>query len=73
MEWISVKDRLPKYKEDVLLSFERIFSVLKQDIKIGYRYKTDDTGESYKIFEEHSYSVRTDVTHWMPLPKNPQR
>ena len=57
MKWISVKDRLPKQYELVLV-FNRnnFYLAIREGIEF-YEYK-----------EEYSISV----THWMPLPEPPK-
>lgn len=67
MEWISVKDRLPNFRED---------SFSSDDVLVIY-----DTGKMavrryffYDFFWEiidgdHEYD---EITHWMPLPQPPK-
>ena len=59
-DWISVKTKLPKEFEDVLLFQENEGHPY---IEIGYR-----KGE---FFENFTYELN-GVTHWMPLPKLPK-
>lgn len=76
MEWISVRDRLPKPKGNSLkvtvLGFDG-----KNISKVIFRYlhRYDDGSlRSYGIF--HTFckkclegDVVSDITHWMPLPQ----
>lgn len=56
--WISVKDRLPKGFEPVI--------VCREDGKVEQGYK--DVGDWWKV-----YGTRTKrITHWMPLPEPPE-
>ena len=60
-EWISVKDRLPKHEENVLLCFGKFMGV-------GYY---DEVDQSFYDAED-DYRFVDDVTHWMPLPSPPK-
>jgi len=59
MEWISVKDRLPK-KECLAIGYqdEMIIGWLGEETYGGFTCESGD-------------EQLTDVTHWMPLPKPP--
>ncbi len=64
-EWISVKDRLPKYNEEVLLT--RVVSP-SFFTHVGWRVYTNAEGEHYNYGgPDESYQP----THWMPLPDRP--
>lgn len=64
MEWISVKDKMPKSCQWVLVVYKSsIWQCLK--IEIAYfRCKNWYTTEA-------RYSELEGVTHWMPLPEPP--
>ena len=66
MEWISTKDRLPKYGERVLVwnSIEWETGAVDEEARIAIRTHTNENGENW--------DVATDVTHWMPLPEPPK-
>lgn len=83
MEWISVKDRLPRiavgsYSVTVLIAFNMI------DIDGMYSYSAVSFGRHYaskrRITWEDEVSGYTDdddgahieVTHWMPIPELPK-
>jgi len=56
-EWISVKDRLPKYSVDVL----------SYDTACGIDVVTFINGMFY-----YDGCAMQHVTHWMPMPKPPK-
>jgi len=60
-EWISVKDRLPKNFEPVIVCRRgKDGTIVEQGFK--------DAGSWWKV-----YGTRTkNVTHWMPLPEPPE-
>jgi len=74
MEWISVKDRLPEHKQDVLLyAFEAIENVYYT--VVGYPDFDCNKWEIDGYLDTVSnYSIEGDerITHWMPLPKPPK-
>jgi hypothetical protein len=59
-EWISVKDRLPEFDQDVL--------IYRKD---GLIMMADFPGEFYTYRDTDGHSIERDVTHWMPLPDAP--
>lgn len=71
MDWIKTDDRLPKIRiisSDYVLIFDVNYGIM-----IGYLALMG--GEPYWTFKEDrsSQSIRPlEVTHWMPLPKEPQ-
>ncbi len=66
MEWISVKDRLPKIEEEVLAYAGK--KPWGPDIHVGNLQEGYDSiyWTYYDYLEWH------DVTHWMPLPEPPK-
>lgn len=62
-KWISVKERLPRYAERVIL-----YDSNHRVIYTGIRESTGANGEVFT--ETMEYSRR--VTHWMPLPEPPK-
>ena len=64
MEWISVKDRLPKPQQGILFC-------TKTAVYIGIFWGENKyvNGNMAGCYDE---DVRlTEITHWMPLPKPP--
>jgi hypothetical protein len=60
--WISVKDKLPEEKQDVILCINA------RKTTIGYRYGE----ESFYEFCLEAYPIGPGrVTHWMELPESP--
>lgn len=78
MNWISVKDRLPEYDEEVGCE-ELLFYVPEEGIFYGtYKYKCefyDDEKINMFWADNHDYdggdAPIDNVTHWMPLPQPP--
>ena len=74
MEWISVEDRLPEEDQKVIYYFEHT------GVDIGFykriKYPKEfigSTGDVYgNQFIGNAGFLTDDVTHWMPLPKNPK-
>lgn len=69
-EWISVKDKMPKEMNDILLL--AFLDGNKREIFIGHQnngiwYKCDFY-ESTELVNDPSILI---VTHWMPLPEKP--
>ncbi len=62
MEWISVKERLPEERMNVLVCF----GTHKYDVEIGWF----DKGQWYDDTEYQNINLN-NVTHWMPLPEIP--
>lgn len=67
MEWISVKDKLPKEDETVLvfdgvINLGRYGSERGKNKKLFWGYNIDWDGGSLPI----------KCTHWMPLPESPK-
>lgn len=68
-EWISVKDRLPKYNE-VVLVYDNWLPSLEPYLNTSNYNEKDGLWYDY-LGDENKYSE--NVTHWMPLPKPPKR
>lgn len=65
-EWISVKDRLPEEREDVLI---RVKCANYFNIEQGYYKGNNEWVNCWcSIRNEGLYPV----THWMPLPEPPK-
>jgi len=68
VKWISVKERLPEYGDDVLIvcscsDYEEVF--------VGYRAHTDAGGEHFRRLGSNKDMY--GVTHWVSLPALPCR
>lgn len=80
MEWISVKDRLPKNGEYVLVLWgmqdadndDPGMSVLKRHDIVEHNHKHKICGYGWSA-EEHGCSLGINATHWMPLPPPPNQ
>ena len=62
MEWISVKDRMPRNENEVVLVTDGTYTYTA-------RYLYDSWHCVCECFDGSSIEC---VTHWMPLPKPPQ-
>jgi len=64
-EWISVKDKFPRYNQDVLTFAPGMAMPIVVDRHNGYYGEDDD--EWYE-----GWNTGRNITHWMPLPKPPK-
>jgi uncharacterized protein DUF551 len=64
VKWISVKDRLPENKDEVLVynDFNRICVSCYFTL----------TGKEYYWENRDDQSMGATITHWMPLPSPPK-
>ena len=60
-DWISVKDRLPKTGERVLVCIGAVFEAF-----------IDDDGKWQRYYSAPLNEVLGEPTHWMPLPQPPK-
>ena len=67
MKWISVKERLPSGRYDVLVC--RTWWNERQLTQIGWY---NEVAGNWYIITEDGYIVCGKVTHWMPLPAPPK-
>lgn len=71
-KWISVKEQLPKYGEEILVSDGNQIT-----LSFLSKVKHDDSSGTPSRFTNHFIQVNTwvdltnHVTHWMPLPEPP--
>ena len=71
MEWISVKDRLPRYNTPVLVYRPGMASKILVDEYQGYYSETyDEWYEEWALYGRHN--GKDVITHWMPLPESPK-
>lgn len=71
MIWISVKDRLPDYGQDVL------FVNGKNEVSIGERFRYEEGTETWATdssiyFNDHILQEWATCRFWMPLPLPPK-
>ncbi len=70
MQWISVKDRLPIYEEEVIACG---FIEHYEGLQIKTCIYTHSSLEDFWIIPSACCSTCLEsVTHWMPLPDQPQ-
>ena len=69
MEWISVKDELPNYRENVIVFTENHIDV--GHLARGRYGSLRREGASVDVWKDNE--VLRDVTHWMPLPEEPEK
>ena len=67
MEWISVKDKLPKATTNYKNKLYVLLVDAKGRMSVGYRLHYD-SGETMFI----TAKPIGEVTHWMPLPEPPK-
>ena len=69
MKWISVEDQLPGIDEPVLMLDASGWIDMYNRIKTGRRLNLNTVGD----WSWYAYSHNTveNISHWMPLPKNP--
>lgn len=67
MNWISVKDKLPQDRATILFCTKDVMAPTMFPLQ-GYYHITDQVWVGYLWSQR-----RTDVTHWMPMPKPPSR
>lgn len=69
-EWISVKDRLPKLSQIVLITFDAgKTAILGHNVVMGWMGSEDEWFELRTPFNMCRWNA---VTHWMPLPEPPK-
>jgi len=68
MEWISVKEQLPK-GECIAIGYqnEMIIGYISGDVNLAF---TGRMGTGFICTNDHE--TLTHVTHWMPLPEPPK-
>lgn len=67
MKWISVKERLPKDDDNVLVF------LAPTDILIGsYFFRPMMRSFTWTMHDSDLDEYIEDITHWMPLPEPPK-
>jgi hypothetical protein len=71
-QWISVKERLPE--EDVaVLVYGQVLNDPPDVLGVRRRYNGDQDWKHTWESEDGFIYREDDVTHWMPLPKAPEK
>lgn len=67
-EWISVSDRLPERKQDVLMYFDT------GNMAVGFWYDGDETITFWSAYTDDGWYADCDCEplYWMPLPPAPK-
>ncbi len=79
MKWISVKDRLPEYLNDVFICNAHnnsTFNYYTVGFYVPYSGRWGVSTEMLRISKYDEYdTIKLDreVTHWMPLPDPPRK
>lgn len=85
MEWISVKDRLPEFGEQVLWYCiikwmpEYKGVSIRQDSLLNHKIPVEFDGSFYCLNDESDFLAYDGdyhdevATHWMPLPEPPKQ
>ena len=68
MEWISIKDKLPKLG----IKYRYLFFNGKKDVTFGYAYDWPPEDEWRIWINDMDNETNEIATHWMPLPKPPK-
>ena len=69
MNWISVKDRLPKMKADVLMYFQN-----ERNMAVGFMCDIDEGRIMWCAYTDDGFYTDCDFepSHWKSLPKPPK-
>lgn len=72
MEWISVKDRLPK-KNGRYLCYTEFPNISSVGVYYYGRLENEDDRKGFYFFDSEYGDVEaSNVTHWMELPEPPK-
>jgi hypothetical protein len=76
MQWISVKERFPEHRQDVLIFYEGEFFLATYLVTpsktTGRKHiKFHPEKREFYVNEDVGWDPLSDVTHWMPLPQPP--
>lgn len=69
MEWISVEEKLPECKQDVLMYFD------SGNMAVGCWTERDEHLSLWSAYTDDGWIADCDCmpTHWMPLPPPPEQ
>lgn len=81
VEWISVKERLPKKNGEYLCYRDRYYGNPIEICSFAtnlyevdeYDFEDEKRAGWYYYDSEYGYCETSSVTHWMPLPDAPQK
>ena len=67
-QWISVEDRLPEKRNDVLMYFD------SGNMAVGFWHDQDEHITFWHAYIDDGFYIDCDCipTHWMPLPESPE-
>ena len=70
-EWISVKDRMPRYNETVLIYRPSMAEPILADKYFGFYGEDEEWNEGWVRYGK-DLKGNDIITHWMPLPEPPK-
>lgn len=72
MDWISVKDRLPRKPNRVLVAYRKSFNSFRVGQQRRQVYEARYSGGAWRFLSPNLKSRKSNhVTHWMQLPLPP--
>jgi len=71
MKWISIKDELPEKDGEYLVYIEKDIHIAS--VKIRKHYRKLYYEWEYPDIDQGNYPICETPTHWMPLPKPPEK
>lgn len=67
-EWVSISDRLPEPKSEVLVAFDD-----GEVLSLWQNWAEDEAESKFMYALDHDWEKWHTVTHWMPLPPAPEQ
>lgn len=71
-QWISVKDRLPKSGQRVLVVVRNRQNVVQTHVTVSEFCRYTDCFGNKRIWWSKYSRRNSEITHWMPLPDAPE-
>ena len=71
-QWISVRDRLPRDAERVLVVVRNRQNVVQTHVAISEVHTWTDSVGRKRIWWSKYTKRNSEITHWMPLPEEPE-